>query len=221
MARTSRTCPITSSSSNVIEELFRETAGRYTPNQAAVSSLWFELHKAYTSGGRHYHNLTHLEHLLRELTAVKASIEQWDDVVFAAFYHDAVYSARANDNEEKSAVMAEQRLASIKYSAAGIEHCTKLILATKGHSRDSDSDINHFTDADLSILGGEEAAYDDYARNVRKEYSIYPDMIYKPGRRKVLQHFLAMPKIFKTDLFFDRYEAAARKNLRRGLEILS
>ncbi len=188
--------------------------------RGVVSSFWLELHKAYTSSGRHYHNLTHLEHLLRELITVKTNIEQWDDVVFAAFYHDAVYSARSNDNEEKSAVMAEERLSSIKYPAAGIEHCTKLILATKGHSRDNDTDINFFTDADLSILGAAEAAYNNYARNVRKEYSLYPDMIYKPGRRKVLQHFLAMPKIFKTDVFFELYEEAARRNLRREMQML-
>ncbi len=63
-------------------------------------------------------------------------------------------------------------------------------------------------------------AYNDYARQVRQEYSLYPDMIYKPGRRKVLRHFLAMPKIFKTDIFFELYEESARRNLQREMEFL-
>jgi predicted metal-dependent HD superfamily phosphohydrolase len=42
---------------------------------------------------------------------------------------------------------------------------------------------------------------------------MYPDFLYKPGRRKVLTHFLEMERIFKSDHFYQKYEEQARKNL--------
>jgi predicted metal-dependent HD superfamily phosphohydrolase len=52
---------------------------------------------------------------------------------------------------------------------------------------------------------------------VRREYSIYPDLLYKPGRKKVLQHFLNMEHIFKTIHFYTLYEQNARNNLNREI----
>ena len=49
---------------------------------------------------------------------------------------------------------------------------------------------------------------------------MYPDMMYKPGRKKLLEHFLAMPHIFKTAFFRERLEVQARENLMRELELL-
>ena len=92
------------------------------------------------------------------------------------------------------------------------------ILETKGHSISKDNDTNFFTDADLSILGLDWDLYSEYAQNVRKEYSNYPTIIYKMGRRKVLKHFLVMERIFKTDHFFEKFEVLARENLRRELQ---
>ena len=77
--------------------------------------------------------------------------------------------------------------------------CKEQILATKSHVKSTDSDTNFFTDADLSVLGQSWEVYSIYYKNVRKEYSIYPDLLYNPGRKKVLQHFLSMARIFKTE----------------------
>jgi predicted metal-dependent HD superfamily phosphohydrolase len=101
-----------------------------------------------------------------------------------------------------------------------IELCKTHILATKSHHQSSDTDTNFFTDADLSVLGQSWEIYSTYFKNVRKEYSIYPDLLYNPGRKKVLNHFLAMDRIFKTEFFYDKFEIQAKKNLRKELEIL-
>jgi predicted metal-dependent HD superfamily phosphohydrolase len=93
-------------------------------------------------------------------------------------------------------------------------------LATKHHQLSADEDVNYFTDADLSILGQDWGTYLDYAKKIRKEYRLYPDLAYKPGRKKVLQHFFEMESIFKTSGFRERYEAAARRNLQQELSIL-
>ena len=79
---------------------------------------------------------------------------------------------------------------------------------------------NLFTDADLSILGSDSIAYKAYVENVRREYSMYPDFLYKPGRKKVLIHFLSVESIFKTNEFATRFEAQARKNVNDELSKL-
>ncbi len=101
-----------------------------------------------------------------------------------------------------------------------IELCKKQILATKTHIKSIDSDTNYFTDADLSILGQSGETYSIYFKNVKKKYSIYPTLVYKPGRKKVLNHFLSMNRIFKTDFFYNKFETQAKQNLQRVIESL-
>ncbi len=85
----------------------------------------------------------------------------------------------------------------------------------------SDFETNLFTDADLSILGSDPDTYKVYSKQIRREYSIYPEIIYNPGRKKVLTHFLKMDKIYKTEEFSDRYELNARINIQTELNSLT
>lgn len=62
--------------------------------------------------------------------------------------------------------------------------------------------------------------YEAYAAAVRKEYSIYPDLVYRPGRKKVLEAFLGMERIYKTDYFFRRLEATAKENMKKEIMAL-
>jgi predicted metal-dependent HD superfamily phosphohydrolase len=188
----------------------------YTTDGGKILSAWAEVEKSYSAPSRHYHNLTHLDNLLIELTPFKSRFDHWEAVVLAVVYHDIIYSVLKGNNEEKSAVVAEKRLSAMAVPNGIMSQCQQLILATKKHKA-SDTQTNLFTDADLSILGADAEAYKVYARQVRSEYSIYPDLIYYPGRRKVLEHFLAMDNIFKTGEFRDRYEMKARSNLRAEL----
>ena len=199
---------------------FAEAVSRYSRDTAQAGKLWDEIEKSYTAKKRYYHNQSHLENLLKELTSIKESIEDWHCIIFSVAYHDIVYNTLQKDNEEQSATLAEQRLAQIAFPADRVDKCVQQILATKGHTISDNEDTNFFTDADLSILGASWEVYETYFNNIRKEYSYYPDLLYKPGRKKVLQHFLAMDKIFKTDKFFSRYEEQARKNLLAELALL-
>lgn len=199
---------------------FAEAVSRYSHDTALAGKLWDEIEKSYTAKKRYYHNQSHLENLLKELTSIKEFIEDWDCIIFSIAYHDIVYNTLQKDNEEQSAALAEQRLREVTFPSERIHKCVQQILATKGHTISDNQDTNFFTDADLSILGASWEVYETYFRNIRKEYSYYPDLLYKPGRKKVLQHFLSMDKIFKTDKFFSRYEEQARKNLSAELEQL-
>lgn len=203
----------------MLRQTFFELTKPFCPEQKQ-SGLWSEIEKSYSKKTRFYHDLSHLEHLLKTLSEIKSTISDWETTLFCLFYHDIIYKATSKTNEEDSADLAANRLSEIGYPIEKIEQCHAMILATKAHNFCSDPDINLFNDADLSILGGDWETYFTYAKNVRKEYKIYPDFLYNPGRKKVLQHFLEMPRIFKTDVFLEKLEEQARSNLRRESDLL-
>lgn len=184
------------------------------------TNLWVEVVNAYASPGRYYHTLAHLNQLLVELKPYQSQFSSWPTVIFAIAYHDFIYNATAGDNEEQSAKVAAARLTEINFPVLEIARCVEFILATKKHEP-VNREIDLFTDADLAILGATPERYQQYTIGIRKEYTIYPDLLYKPGRKKVLQHFLSMKRIYKTDEFYGRYEQAARRNLQAEFVSLS
>lgn len=204
----------------MLKETFKELASAYCKDAALIATCWKEIEENYSHRKRHYHTLVHLDKLHKELKEVRSDISDWNTVLFTMFYHDAVYNALHSDNEEKSAELAKQRMKELNIPLEMIDRCNRQILATKKHQFASDPDTNYFTDADLSVLGADWAVYSEYAANVRKEYSMYPDLLYKPGRRKVLQHFLNMRRIFKTVHFSEKFESQARLNLTQELKTL-
>lgn len=204
----------------MLGERFRETALTFTSDVSLVERLWREIETRHAEKGRHYHTLQHLHNLMRELERVKPLVEDWPALIFATAYHDIVYDALRKDNEEKSAVLARERLTSLACPLELIDRVVGHILATKAHVENEWADTNFFTDADLSVLGAPWDVYKKYCQDIRKEYFIYPDLLYNPGRRKVLHHFLDLKAIFKTETFRDRYEDQARQNLVRELEAL-
>lgn len=117
-------------------------------------------------------------------------------------------------NEEKSSEFAKFRLEKLGVNKIDIEEFSEQILATKSHQKSGNNDTNYLLDVDLSILGKDIESYVKYTQQIRKEYSIYPDFLYKPGRRKVLQHFLVLESIFKTEYFKGKYEVQARENIK-------
>lgn len=203
-----------------IKACFFQLASGYSKDQTLISGLWNEIRSAYEAKGRYYHKLAHLEHLYRQLQEIKPLINDWNTVLFSLYYHDIVYDATKGDNEEQSAVIAEKRMKTLGISESEIESCRQQILATKSHAVAVENDTNLFTDADLSILGSPWDTYHLYARNVRNEYKVYPDFLYNPGRKKVLNHFLEMDRIFKTEVFFEKFELQARGNLQKEAESL-
>ncbi len=186
------------------------------PNKR-VDQSWQEIVTAHGGAGRYYHTLHHLEDLYAQLSEVRPALQEPDAVLLAIIYHDFVYSVTRRDNEERSAGVMRDRMSKSGLPVPLLERTAKHILATAQHTASNDPDTDHFTDADLSILGSSPERYQLYAQQVRLEYRRFPDFLYKPGRRKVLAHFLAMPRIFKTSHFYARYEQQARFNLNAEL----
>jgi predicted metal-dependent HD superfamily phosphohydrolase len=181
-----------------------------------------ELVAAYTAPDRHYHDLRHIEALLGLASACADVIADRDAVEAAIWFHDAIYDTRREDNEERSAALAEARLAGTA-SAERIARIAAMIRATAGHARPDFSgtaaaqDCALFLDMDLSILGSPETDFDAYEAAIRREYDWVTELQWRQGRRAVLMGFLTRPSIYATARFQASHEAAARRNLMRAI----
>lgn len=186
----------------------------YCYNELIVDELYGEIVSAYTAPGRHYHNLNHLNYMMKKADEYQEEIQDPDSLTFSIFYHDIVYETNRNDNEERSAEIARKRLEKLNVPEAKIAKCESQILATKSHKKTGDNDTDYLLDFDLAYLGESPSLYREYSENIRKEYSQYPDDLFKQGRKKALEHFLKMDRIYKTEEFYKKYEKQARENLR-------
>ncbi|RDV12011.1 hypothetical protein DXT99_23055 [Pontibacter diazotrophicus] len=202
------------------ESQWEALASSYTSDQQLIRELWKELSQNYSQSGRYYHNLHHIEALLQLAEEHKASIQQFDLLRFAVFYHDIIYSTTRSDNEARSAALAAERLQELHLTDEKIRIVQEMILATKSHQPHQSEDVNFMLDIDLSVLGADSNKYDQYRKQIRQEYNLYPDLLYNRGRKKVLQHFLSQPAIYKTATFQNSLEAQARQNLQREVNSL-
>lgn len=198
---------------------------KLTKNYCDVSLsnlLWKEIETQYTLRSRYYHNLSHLYNMLKQLKDFETEIEDLDSLKFAIWYHDIIYKSTIKDNEEKSALFAKKRLKSIDFDEKRIEIVQNLIISTKTHNLISTKNIDNafILDLDLSILGTDWKIYKNYISDIRKEYKIYPNFMYKSGRKKVLSHFLERDSLYFTESFKTKYETQARANLEREIELL-
>lgn len=168
---------------------------------------------------RRYHTVDHLSGVLRgidELGAAGASFDR-DAVELAAWFHDAVYVIGAADNEERSAVLAEEVL-----DGPLAAEVARLVRVTADHDvAAGDANAAALCDADLAILAAPPDRYRAYAAAVRAEYSTVPDELFRPGRAAVLRNLLAHDDLFHTTAGRERWEAAARTNLTAELDELS
>ncbi|PCJ01125.1 MAG: hypothetical protein COB15_01440 [Flavobacteriales bacterium] len=182
-----------------------------------------ELKLAYNNHKRSYHNLTHIENMLVLADKEKQHLIDYDAIRFAIWFHDAVYRVTNSNNEVKSAEMARCTLIEMGVPTETRKITIQLILASSNHTskeEGSNYDFNFFLDADLWILGQPWNDYTTYAKNIRKEYSIYPNTIYNKGRKKVLNSYLQRSIIYKTNWFRKNYEQQARKNITKEIEQL-
>jgi predicted metal-dependent HD superfamily phosphohydrolase len=201
-----------------LQAAFLECCQKYTDNARLPDRFWREIASRYSENGRHYHTLTHLEQMRLALNPVRDALHDREAVLFALCYHDIVYDPRSDRNEAQSAELAATRLAEIAFPEPRITHVIQMILATQHHAASEDHDTNSFMDADLSGLGTSREEYRVSSTRVRQEYSVYPDAVYNAGRQHVIQHFLSMPRIFKTRYFYERFERQARENLKDELK---
>lgn len=184
------------------------------------SQHYADLLARYAEPTRHYHTAQHLDECLAHLDDMRGAAARVAECEFALWYHDAVYAALASDNERRSADLAAQVLASAGAAPDRIARVEAMILATTHAAAPAAGDIALVVDIDLAILGASEARFDKYEHQVRAEYAWVPGPIFRAKRRAVLEAFLARPALYSTSVMRERFESAARANLRRSIVAL-
>lgn len=201
-----------------LQGLFAELTLKIGFTQQKINTLWLALEKAYTGKSRYYHNLTHLQEMITAYQEYQSYLQYPDEVLFAIFYHDFIYKTTRKDNELQSAEYAVSLLQPQHNLNQTLVF--DMIVATQHHQHHEEEDINWLIDFDLKILSKSWEDYQIYCGQIRKEYKIYPDILYKPGRKKALENFLEHEFIYQTETFRNRYEQQARTNIQKEINLL-
>lgn len=195
---------------------------KYSEDYELLNSMWKDIKKKYTNRKRHYHNLSHIYSMLTQADECDTQIVDMDIIKFAIWFHDIIYNSAKKDNEEKSADYTLKVLTPFSLLNRRKKKISQFIYSTKAHQiEDFKNQDNAFLlDFDLSILGQDWQTYYEYIRNIRKEYKMYPDFLYKPARKKVLQSFLSRETLYFTKKYKAQYESNARLNIEKEIKLL-
>jgi predicted metal-dependent HD superfamily phosphohydrolase len=167
----------------------------------------------YSEPHRAYHNLRHIKECFEELDSVVNEAKDHAALALALWFHDVIYDPHRSDNEEQSAALMLKTCAEAGISERTLSSSHALILATKAHTGSGHPDIPLIVDIDLSILGKNPERFDEYENQIRQEYSWVPQQVFSAKRAEILQNFLRRPVIYATELFRQKYEEQARRNL--------
>ncbi|MFC1732284.1 pantetheine-phosphate adenylyltransferase [candidate division KSB1 bacterium] len=184
--------------------------------------VYKQLVELYSQPERSYHNLVHINKCLEEFDRARHLAVEPRAIESAIWFHDAIYGE--DESEKASAGLAHETLEKVNVGEYFRGKVFWLIMATKHHDMAelnpaiSDNDDGKLMiDIDLSILGKSEYEFDEYERNIRKEYSHIDEERFRQGRGMILKEFLRRPSIYSTEHFRNLYENQARKNLERSI----
>lgn len=210
------------------DEMWDEAVRAVRGDAHGLDSVRGDVVERWSEAHRSYHDLRHLDEVCRALNELRGpSLDgdtEWASVVFAAWFHDAVYdinihaSAAGPENERQSAELARTALSANRIGAEVVESVVALIEASETHEvHETRGPQAAFHDADLWILAAPLERFDDYCAAVRREYAAVPDEAYAQGRSAILAAFLERESVYRTDHARQVWEAVARRNLTREL----
>ncbi|GEA06421.1 hypothetical protein KUL42_11820 [Alteromonas sp. KUL42] len=181
--------------------------------------MYESLISAYSEAHRHYHDLSHLQMVLKQFASVEQLAENKSHVELALWFHDAVYKLFSTTNEKDSAKWASDFLQASGATKDVVESVAGLIRATSHTSAATSNDEKLIVDIDLSVLGQPQKVYEKYSIDVRREYRLVPQFIYNKKRSKILCSFMSKSRIF----FFDEFEILLGKQAANNVhnELLS
>jgi predicted metal-dependent HD superfamily phosphohydrolase len=173
------------------------------------------LTQLYNSQGRYHHVISHVHDMLDLLRNTHP--KRLGPMVFAIWYHDAVYDPTRTDNEEKSAELMFRDFGSV-IDPDELNFSKSLILASKHMFPSIYMEHDHalMIDLDLYVLSRTHS-YSTYAQNIRNEYIHVSGEEFRRGRITFLKRTLSNP-IYK---HFTRLEQEARSNILEEIEFLS
>ena len=174
----------------------------------------------YREPHRHYHTVQHLDECFERWPEIRDHAAHPAEVALALWFHDAIYDTHRSDNEALSAALARDTALGLGVAADVAQRIADLVLFTRHAVEPEGPDAEALVDVDLSILGAANARFDEYERQVRREYAWVAEETFRKRRAEVLEQFLGRRHIYSTALFRERYEPRARANLERSLHAL-
>ncbi len=187
---------------------------------------------AYLGGDRIYHSIPHIIDGLNKLEdAIEDSKEKGisvdsDTVLFEWFYHDIIKDKMSWVDEKRSAEHAYNACIRAELGHEFAEKVKNGILVTKHDDEHCPNTIGEelLADADLSILGESAEIFDEYEKDIRREYYWVDEEEFVDRRIAVLEKFqkryLDGGYIYYTDYFRDGFEEMAVENLERSISQL-
>lgn len=147
-----------------------------------------DLNERLSHKSRKYHNVVHIGEFITEVNRLVrltgrldlASLARW-----VAWFHDA------DDDAESSALLALAMLSQTAMDPADIAEIVRGVrLTTDVHRVEPGDDLGALAcDGDLWILSAPEERYDEYVRDVRKEYPQHADDVFRRGRMRIVYDF--------------------------------
>ncbi len=180
-----------------------------------------DLAKRYSEPHRFYHTLNHINRCLDEFELVRHLAVDPEVIEMAIWHHDIVYNTRAKDNEDKSAQIFLAISRKARLAEPFIKKVVGLILATKHEAIPNAPDAKIIVDLDIANFGQSKEIFEEYRRQIRKEYEWVPNKVFTVKSIDIFKLFLDRKHIYQTGFFRKKYEAQARKNLKRALAQLS
>jgi len=193
----------------------------------------------YLEPQRHYHNLSHIHRLLREIDMLldQEVIDYYNRQILdiAAWMHDAYYDPKAapGNNERRSADMLsefdELKSTAVVPHRNGKGHTrlfswlVETVEATAKHTEDQlglNPLTELFLDIDLCDLGADPTTFHENTLNIRKEYAHVPMDAFVKGRIQFCQKMLDRESIYYHPFMKLKYEKQAIKNLENEIEYL-
>ena len=171
----------------------------------------------YNYPQRHYHNWSHIENCLTELSEIQELIDT-NTIALSIFYHDCMYKPIDPNNELRSAETAFINLLALGFSESFARNVYNHILLTTHKIPANTLSEQILLDIDLSILGKDPITFASYESNIRSEFDFIPTDDYLIGRIMLLHSFRKKDRIYLTNHFYDKYEDSAWDNLTQTIE---
>lgn len=163
---------------------FRKTLEIYLPKPAIVN-----LEKRWREPHRYYHTVNHLATMLTDIetNAFFKELSKYEKhaLMLAAFFHDAVYNPKKDDNEEQSIKVFIKAFS--KADLKMFDTVCGLIMVTKDRKRPNTKLKRILWDADNA---GFKKGYNHIFKNellIQKEYAYLPKEKFREGKIKFLE----------------------------------
>jgi predicted metal-dependent HD superfamily phosphohydrolase len=172
----------------------------------------------YAQPHRGYHDVGHLDELIALARQHTPDLDEPEQL--ALLFHDAVYvpGAPRGDNERLSGLLMRATVRTLGLRDLELDRAARIIDATT-HAAPPPAEAARVCDLDLWRLAAPWEAFQRHALGIRREYlHLFADEAgFWTARNAFYETMLAKPRLFATDYFFDRFEEAARANMRRAL----